>query len=290
MLNNLPFQAFAWIASVLFTGEALLAKYISKHNIKNPWLFNLLWVFFVFVLNTAVCLWEGITVPDKWVDIILAGVFFALAMGLFMFANNYLDISVLTPLFNFRTVFVVLLGTLFLGEVITISQYWLIGLMVVSGIIISLDEKFAKTSFLSKGFGFAMAEMITLALMALFLNRALARTDFWTVNFWYNLIGFVLIVFTWPFAKEGVKILTKFQVGNVFLMALMGVFGNLAVLKAYESNISISGAILSLPLSMVVVIVLSLFFPKLFEHHSWKVYAIRILAAIVLVYAGIKII
>ncbi len=290
MLNNLPFQAFAWTASVLFAGEALLAKYISKHSIKNPWLFNFLWVFFVFVLNTAVCLWVGISFPEKWGDIILAGVFFALAMGLFMFANNYLDITVLTPLFNIRTIFAVILGVVFLGEVITIKQYWLIGLMVVSGVIISLDERMAVKSFLSKGFGFAMAEMATLALMALFLNRALAHTDFWTVNFWYNLIGFVLVIFSWPFAKEGVKILTKPQVAGVFLMAFLGVFGNLAVLKAYKSNISISGAILSLPLSMVVVIVLSIFFPKLLEHHTWKVYTIRILAAIILVYAGIKII
>jgi len=49
MFNHLPFQIFAWAASVLFAIEALQVKIISNHQVKNPWLLNAFWTFCVFV-------------------------------------------------------------------------------------------------------------------------------------------------------------------------------------------------------------------------------------------------
>jgi len=46
--------------------------------------------------------------------------------------------------------------------------------------------------------------------------------------------------------------------------------------------------IISIPLSVIAVMLIAPFYPKLLEHHTKKVYIIRIAAAAVLVYAGIR--
>src|SRR5579864_1439344 len=122
MFDHLPFQIFAWIASLLFAVEAVVIKAMSNHQVKNPWLLNAIWTFCVFVLNTIICLWAGAGLPHEWVNIILAGLFFAIATSFFIFANYKLDISTFSPLFNFRALFVVILGGLFLGEALTLQQ------------------------------------------------------------------------------------------------------------------------------------------------------------------------
>ena len=288
MFENIPFQAFAWAASILFAIEAVLVKIISNHQIKNPWLLNAFWTLCVFVMNTIICLWAGAGVPVAWGNIVLAGLSFAFATSFFIFANYRLDVSTFAPLFNFRTIFVVILGTLFLGEVLSGLQLLFIGMMVLGGVLVTFDEKFSIKSFFSLGVLLALADMAALALMALFLKRALAESGFWTVNLWYYLFGTALVFLTAPFFYKDIKTLYKPQVGSILVASVVGVAGNFAAAKAYASNISISGAIISIPLSVAIVVIFSLFFPKLLEHHNWKVYLVRIIAAIILVYAGIR--
>jgi drug/metabolite transporter (DMT)-like permease len=285
---NFSFQIYAWVASILFAIEALQVKIISNHQVKNPWLLNGFWTFCVFIINTAVCLWAGAGVPSAWGNIFLAGLFFAIATSLFIFANYRLDVSTLSPLYNFRTIFVVILGALFLGEILTVTQLVLIGIMVLGGILVSFDERFSLKSFFSRGVLFALADMVALALMALFLKKAFVESGFWTVNLWYYFIATALLCLTLPFFYKDVKTLNKTQMGSMLLAAVAGAAGNFAANKAYVTNIGISGAILSIPLSAIAVMLIAPFYPKLLEHHTAKVYIIRIAAAAVLVYAGIR--
>ena len=287
---NFSFQIFAWVACCLLALESLAAKIISKHKINNPWLFNIVWVFFVVVLNSAICLWGGIGLPKIWNNIIWAGLFFALSSGLFTLVVYKFDVSVFVPLENLRTVFAVLLGMLFLGEVLTKTQLWLICVMVFAGIFVTADEKFSFRSFFNKKTFLILAEMASLAFMAMFLKKAAAENNFWTLNFWYNLIGMLFLLFTWPLFSKDIKKIDKTHIGGIFVLALFGAVGTLAATRAYASNIGISGAIISIPLSVIVVMLIAPFYPKLLEHHTVKVYIIRIAAAIILVYAGIKLI
>lgn len=285
---HFSFQIFAWAACMLFAVEAVLVKIISNHQIKNPWLLNAFWTFCVFVLNTIICLWAGAGIPLLWGNIVFAGLSFAVSTCFFIFANYKLDVSILSPLFNFRTIFVVILGMLFLGEVLNVTQLAIIGVMILGGVLVSLDEKFSPKSFFKPGVLLALATMVTSALTALFLKRALNETEFWTVNLWYYLFATGFVCLTLPFFYKDIKSLNKPQVGGVLLASAAGVVGNFAASKAYASNIGISGAIISIPLSVIVVMIIAPFYPKLLEHHAAKVYIIRIAAAVILVYAGIK--
>jgi drug/metabolite transporter (DMT)-like permease len=235
-------------------------------------------------------LWAGATIPHVWGNIILVGLFFALGTSLFTLANYKLDVSVLTPLSSFHTVCVVILGVLFLNENLSSMQLWLIITMIVAAMLVTFDENFSIKSFFSKGVAISLVSMLSFALMAMFLKKASAEVPFWTLNLWYFFIGAILMMFTLPLFKNDIKSLNKNQLGNVLFLALAGTVATLLANKAYTTNISISGAIIYIPLSVIVVMLLSPFFPKFLEHHTWKVYLVRIIATAVLVYAGIMLI
>jgi drug/metabolite transporter (DMT)-like permease len=289
-MSHLPFQFFAWAASIAYMVETIQAKFISKHKIENPWLFNFVWLVFLLIMNTVVCLWAGATVPHVWGNVILVGIFFALGMSLFTLANYKLDVSVLTPLSNFHTIFVVILGVLFLNENLSSLQLSLIVIMFIAAMLVTYDENFSLKSFFNKGVFISLASMLCYALMAMFLKKASAEVPFWTLNLWYFFIGAVLMMFTLPLFKNDIKSLNKNQLWNVLFLSLAGTVATLLANKAYTSNISISGAIIYIPLSVIVVMLLSSFFPKFLEHHTWKVYLVRIISTAVLVYAGIMLI
>ena len=71
------------------------------------------------------------------------------------------------------------------------------------------------------------------------------------------------------------------------MMSLALAFGTLAANKAYAVNVSISSVITALPISMIMVFVLSIFAPKLLEKHPVKVYAVRFAAAAVMFLASL---
>ncbi len=287
-MEHIPFQFFAWGASITFAIESLLLKYLSKHKVNNPWLLNITCLFFTILLNSSVSLYMGAGWPSAWGNILLAALFFALGMTLFNLVAYQLDVSVFIPLENFKTIFSVILGAMFLGEVLTGNQMYLIGAMVVAGIFVTFDENFSIKSFFSKGVILALVEMLAISLMALFLNKAAVDNNFWTLNLWYNVIAAGIMLFTWPLFSKDIKTLDKSHIGIIFLFALAGATANLLSAKAFTLNIGISQAIIAIPLSVIIAMASSLFFPKLFEHHTWKVYILRIASAATLIFAGIK--
>ena len=66
--------------------------------------------------------------------------------------------------------------------------------------------------------------------------------------------------------------------------------GVVCILTAYQQNITLSAvlSLLSSPIVFVVTFFTSKFFPQLLEHHSPKVYAIRAIGLVIILFAAIK--
>ena len=97
-----------------------------------------------------------------------------------------------------------------------------------------------------------------------------------------------MLLVTWPkFGKDFKKIGPK-EFGATLLGALTGVVGILASNKAFASNIGVSAAIISLPISMIIAFLFSVFAPQLLEKHTLKVYFVRFAAATVMILAALK--
>ena len=70
-------------------------------------------------------------------------------------------------------------------------------------------------------------------------------------------------------------------------MTVLFIIGWAFEVLALRQNISISMTIISLPVSMLFAILFSVFAPKLLEKHTMKVYAIRLIAAGIMVAAAL---
>jgi hypothetical protein len=74
---------------------------------------------------------------------------------------------------------------------------------------------------------------------------------------------------------------------GVLLLSIFGGIGDLAAYKAFAGNVGISSIIISLPMSMILVFIFALWKPQLLERHTLKVYAVRFIAAGVMIWGAL---
>ena len=271
----------------MFGVEAVSGKLTSKHVIQNPWFFNFFWTLSILIFTIPFALWNGVTLPVYWTDIILASFFFAASSLLYTLALYKVDVSVIGSLYNFRTVITVVLGALFFKEILTLNQYLLIALIVVAGLCISIDERFSLKSFFSKGVTLAILGVASSSLMAIFIKRSVDLEGYWTATLWIGIIAQIWLLPTFYLFKKDVLVSTLKQYGVTIATAVLGVIGTLTSIKAYAMNVSLSSAIIAIPFSFFIAVAFSRFAPQLLEKHSWKVYTVRFVSATVMFIAAI---
>ncbi len=267
---------------------AITAKLTSKHAIANPWLFNFLinFVVLLFTIPPAIIFHAGL--PNDWLAVILAAVFSALFLIFWIFSNYVLDVSVLTPLFNFRGVFAVLIGAAFLNEKLTVNQLFFIALIFIGGMFTSLDERFDPKSFFKKSIMVGLFAMFILALSGAFVKISLMKNSLWTNNLWIAVIDALLFVPTLPLFVKDLKKIRSAQAAPVGIMGILMTITDFAGNIAYGVNLGITSLIVNTPFSMIIAFLFSIFAPKLLEKHTNKVYAVRFIAAAVMIFAAMQ--
>lgn len=286
---NLSFIIFAWIASVLYAFETVMGKLTGKYAASNPWLLNFFWLLFVLIFTLPAAFYYGVGLPAQWANIFLAGIFYALQAILFFVALYKIDVSVFSPLNSFYPAIGVFLGVAMLHESITYFQYFLIAIICIFGVLVSFDEKFSLKSFFNLGIVYILGHLLFLALGAVYINKAVAESGFWPTTLWMMIIAQIFLLFTIPLFIKDLRQTTKArQWGTMILAGLISTLATLAAQKAYAGNVSISSAIISLPLSMIIAFLFSLFAPNYLEKHSLKIYLIRFISAAVMIMAALK--
>lgn len=279
---------FAWLASFLFGVETILGKLTSKYAIKNPWLFNFVWNGIILLFTLPIALVNHVGMPKEWGNIVIAALFYALSGVFYTWALYMLDVSVLSPLFNFRTVFSVLLGVWLLQQLLTTQQYILIGIIFVAGFFVSFDEHFKLRSFFRLPILIAMMAMVVIAGYGIYINKAIATSGYWATTVWTQILAQVILMLTWPKFGHDLRIITKKQIRALSIMSVAGTTGLLAANQAYTGNVGIAATIISMPFSMVMAFLFAVFAPTLLEKHTMKTYAIRFIAAGVMLAAALQ--
>ncbi len=284
----MPFYIFAWIASFIYGVETILIKALSKHSVKNPWLLNYLWaaggVFFIIPLAFI----KKAGFPARWDIIIYSALANAIFSFTYMIALSKIDVSVFSPLFNFKTVFSVILGFIFLKEILTPIQIFFITVLFLTGFFVSMDEKFSIKSFFNKAVLILLFSALLYAVFSVLINQAVVINGYWTSNLWVSIVNLIFLSLTYPLFKKDLKTLKLVYALPLVIVVLAETIGNLASIKAFSENVGISSAIISVPFSMLMAIGLSFIWPNLLEKHKIKVYAVRILSASVMIYAALQ--
>lgn len=278
---------FAWLAAIGFGFETIFGKLTSKHTPADPWIFNFTYPLIILLFTIPIALINHATIPSYWTALIFAGLFQSLAFVFFVLALFKLDVSLFSPLFNFRSIFSVLLGAIFLGEVLNFQQYIIVGVIFLAGLFVSMDEKFSFKSFFSTSVALLIIDTFFWSLTSIFISKAAEVEDYWTISLWSAIIGQIFLLGTIPLFYKKLKETKVKDYTGVFVMAIAGVIGTLASTKAFLGNVGISTVIMSLPMSMIIAFGLSFIAPSLLEKHSMKVYIIRFSAAAIMVTGAI---
>ena len=285
----MEFYIYAWLASIAYGLYTIAAKLIGKYKLKNIWQFSFFSLLFSGLVIILISLLNGATIPVNWRFILLAGLFVTLSFTAYIAALKNLDVSALAPLYNIRVIITVLLGFLFLKEVLPVRSLWLISLVVFAGFFATMDEKFSLRSFFQKNVSMGLLYMSVLSVQSVFVNRAIAETDYWTATMWIGLLAMVFsfLLFYPRFKKDLAKSKPSDYLG-VLVLAILGGLGDLAAYKAFSSNVGISSVIISLPISMVLAFLFSIFKPSLLEKHTLNVYFVRFSAAAVMIWSALQ--
>lgn len=284
----MPFYIYAWIGAVVSGLFVVTAKLTSKHAISNPWLFNFLLTSITLIFTIPPAIYYHATLPDEWGPIILAAIFSTLFNIFYIFSNYSLDVSIFMPLFNFRGVFAVLIGTVFFGEKLTTYRLLFVGVIIIAGIFSSMDEKFNLKSFFKRTIAIGILTTLFLAINNAFIKQALVNNSLWTTNLWVAILNFIMLIPTIQLFKKGLK---KLDIPHILPVGAMGVFYTItgfAANKAYQGNLSVSSLIMNMPFSMIFAFLFSIFAPNLLEKHTLKVYLIRFASTAIMIWAAIQ--
>ena len=287
-MNTIPFQIFAWVGSVLYGLEVLITKLLSRNKIKNPWLMNFAYCALMLIFMVPFSLFYGAGWPHLWFNLFWAGLFWAIGNILYIIALYRMDLTTISPLFNVRLGLTLLLGVLFLGERLSVAQLIFIGLMFLGGVLVTLDERMSLKSLTRGGVLLVVCMWLVFSLDAMFIKKTIADNGFWTAALWMLLIAQAVFLLTIPKFKKEILNLTRWAWLFILLVAVLDFVATLAVNRAYEKNISISSAIVTLPLSAIMAFLLSFVAPKLLEKHTAEVYFARFVGMAIIVWAAIK--
>lgn len=283
----MSFYFFAWVASLAFAFQGIYSKVVSKYKIENQFLFNYLWILFEAVIIFALALYQGIYFPTNFMLVILGGLFLAVGSSCHIYALKKMDITVLMPLYSFRSAMAVIMGFI-VGEAITQNQIWMIGAIIVLSVILTMDEKFSVKSFFNKKTFWAIFGMIFFTLLSLVVKKASVTDGYLISTFWIFVFALIFLLFSYPKFRTEIPILSKNKVLAVAPVAILGVVAVLAMNKAYTLNIPITTAIVSLPISFVFSLIITFFAPNYLEKHTIKVYIVRFIATAMLFYSAIN--
>lgn len=285
---EMSYILFAWLASIVFGLEVVIGKITSNRTVTNPWLFNFVWSLFIILLILPFALMSGVSWPQLTLNLFLVSLSYALANILYIISLQLMDVTAMGPLFNFRSVFSVILGVIMLGESVTPFQVFLISVIVLAGIFVNIDEQLTLKAFFKFGVLVMLLFLLALAFMGLYTNLAIAESGYWNTTLWSMVFAQIMFMVTLPlFYRDLVRTCIK-KYSGLLAMSLFSAGGTLAANQAYSANIGITSTIMSLPFSMIFTIIISAINPTLMEHHTAKVYAIRVVAAAVMLVAALQ--
>lgn len=284
----MPYYIYAWIGLVFGGFFVITAKLTSKHAISNPWLLNFLLSLFTLLFMLPPAIYYHAVIPNNWMMIVIAAIFLTLTNIFYIFSNKSLDVSVFMPLYNFKSIFAVLIGIIFFRESIATNKFIFVAVIFIAGILTSLDEKFSLKSFFKSTIAIGLATVLFNTLFNAFTKTAMSNNSVWTATIWIVILNTIFVIPTIPLFKNEIKKLNYFHLIPVGLMGLFDTIGILASNKAYQGNLGISSMIMNIPISMIIAFLFSVFAPELLEKHSLKIYAIRFTSTAIMIYSAIQ--
>lgn len=282
----------ALFAAVAYSLANLFSKFSSKHTISDQsvFLFYYYLTLLPFLFLVPVFFDVHFPLPSAWPWIWLYGLIFFIGNILSTLALYRFDSSTFAAFTQLRPAFLALLAFWFLGEQFPSAHYLLMGLMFVGAILTTLDERMNLKNLFGAGLLLLIILQFFHALSQLFAGFALQSMNSFSIVFWGNLASFVFALALIPWLRQRLKI--RFSQAKPMLISGFFTVASLVLLfTAFQSNLTLSSAIskLSVPVIVLVLTFLaSAFKPNLLEHHPPRVYLMRAIGIILILFGALQ--
>ncbi len=235
--------ALALIAPLFWAASNFVDKYVLGKHTKGNYDFLFFssissWLFLIVTLliygMPDIALIGPAADPHAWIPV-LTGAMLIYSYWFYVKALEHSDASAIVILFKLIPVFTVVLGILFLGQILTTIE-WIAFIVVLAGTTIASFEKKARR--FSKGFGMILIAIIIWSALTLITDYGLEKMSF-IDYFTLDLFGGALAALTFlPFAfmrKEivlGIKTATPSKYGWFTLNNLLDLGGQTVLKQA----------------------------------------------------------
>lgn len=275
---------FALASAITFGFSILLVKYISKYIIKDS--SSLLFWGYVTTLPFVafIPIWQGWQFDWSFIlPVFLHSLLLTSGTVFFIKGLKQTDASVIGPLFQLQSGFIVILAAIFLNEQHSTSLYGALLLLTLGAMFVSVTDK-------SKWRGLLEPGVISICIMQLLhaganiaVGFALKNTNSWQILF-YSMVFNSIISISIAIAQKQPITRDLRKISWMLLRAFLTVLGTAFLYQAYKTNISISASfgLLSAPLVFVISLLSAWLVPGLLEKQSLKTYLIRVVGMVII--------
>ncbi|MBW2992078.1 EamA family transporter [Candidatus Woesearchaeota archaeon] len=292
----MPWILFSILAAFIWAVVNIIDKYVLEKWVRKPIVPVIILGFFGLIAGFFVLLFKGFPLlsPLNTALAFIAGIIYFSAIVLYFKAAKIEEISRVAPLFYVEALFILLLATLFLGELFTPMKYLGIVFLVSGAILISI-RKF-KLSF-GKAFWMMMLAAFILGIYHVITKYLLNFSDFWTVFSYVRIGTFLpLIIVLYPNIKHMKDTMKEHGAKAYWVMILAEGLNLLAVLFITIATaigfVSLVKALSSVQpfFVLLIVLVLSIFYPKILKEEIGRKTVFLKFIAIFLMFIGVMLI
>lgn len=204
------------------------------------------------------------------------------------------EASVVVPFYQLIPVFAFVLGFLFLGETISVVQFFAMLLIIAGATILSFEiDEDNKFKLRKSTVFFMIISSLSSALESVIFKYVLLGEDFWITNFWsfvwVGIIGLGLLIFVPFYRSEFIYVIknnSKKIIGLNGLNEILAIIGNVvtnfAFLLAPITLVLLANAYQPI-FVLIIGVILTIFFPKIItekihiKHLTQKIIAVIVM-------------
>ena len=249
---------------------------------------------FGFIVSLAIWVIVPMKIPSNqtFLYLVFSSVVFFIAMNIGSYNFTKVDLSIIGPLTQTKTLFSLMLSFIFLGEVFQPITYFWISIIMIGGAIVSMDEKFNIKSLFTYMIFFVLLSNLAWSITDISSRKILDELDVWNANAWRMFIMSPLGLLTLPFIKKEERLVKKrvlIQMMSSFVLAdILGTFFILSAFNLGTVTLSNAFAMMRGLLIIMITFVISKFRPEMLENHPTKVYIVRFVGSVLMVLAAIQ--
>ncbi len=282
---------FTILSAIAWSITNIIDKYTLDKYVRNPMIGTIFMgcIGLIAAFITSQIIEFLIPTTDLIILLLMGGITYTAAVVFYFKAIVIDEVSRVTSLFSLTPIFVLILATIFLGEIFTVQKYVGIILIVVGSFIISIKR--GDKLELSKSLSLMVLSTIFFSLNNIVSKYALGSLDYWNVFIWMRIGAFLPIpLLLYFYRKQTLEVLTQKPKGGIYLgiAEIMNIIGvilfTIALSYGFVSLVAALGKIQNF-IVLIFATLISVFIPRIIKEElkgstiSQKFIAISLMVA-----------